>query len=239
VDIAAITAGDHAHSFLAAIGRYGYLAVFAFIGVQDLGLPTLIPGCVVLLFAGYLASTGALNPVAAGLVAVFGALLGASVLFGLARLGGETLFRRFGRFFRITPEQHAKLERLLRRWGLPAWLLIRFLPGLRAATTLVAGFGGMRYRSFALLTAAASAIWAYAFVLLGLALGRNWRLAAHVAVVGGPIALVVVLVLVGVALLVRARRARSKRELLIIVSRWTSGQRARLLNRAGRLWHEQ
>lgn len=199
----------HHHDLLAAVSRYGYIAVAGILCAQDLGLPTIVPGAVVLIFAGYLASTGTLNPIVAGLVATLGCLAGASTVFGLARLGGEAFFRLFGRMLHVSPEQHARLEAFLRRWGLLAWLGIRFLPGLRAATSVVTGFGGMRYREFGLLTLGASLIWSYTFILVGMLLGSHWRDAVHVVTAAGPIALVVVVVVIAAAVAVHILRTRA------------------------------
>jgi membrane protein DedA with SNARE-associated domain len=153
-----------------------------------------------------------LNPIAAGLVATLGCVAGASTVFGLARLGGEAFFRLFGRMLHVTPEQHARLEAFLRRWGLLAWLGIRFLPGLRAATSVVTGFGGMPYREFGLLTVAASLIWSFTFILVGMLLGRNWRAASAVVVRAGPIALAAVVVVLAVAVGVHMYRTRAPRK---------------------------
>lgn len=211
MELATIAAVGHHPWFEHIVRTYGYLALFGIIAAQDAGIPTLVPGSLILLYGGYLASTGALNPVIAGLAATAGALGGSSLLFMVARLGGEAVFRRFGRFMRMDIEQHARLDRALRRWGLLAWIVTRFLPGLRAATSLIAGIGGMPYREFALLTAVASLIWAYTFVFLGVLLGRHWRVAARVALASGPVALVCAVLIVGIVLLVRVWRARRLR----------------------------
>ncbi|HEY7780708.1 MAG TPA: DedA family protein [Ktedonobacterales bacterium] len=205
-------APPHHRDLLDAVSRYGYVGVAGILCAQDLGLPTIVPGAVVLIFAGYLASVGMLNPVAAGLVATLGCVAGASTVFGLARLGGEAFFRLFGRMLHVTPEQHARLEAFLRRWGLLAWLGIRFLPGLRAATSVVTGFGGMRYREFGLLTVAASLIWSYTFILVGMLLGRNWRAASGVVVRAGPIALAAVVVVLAAVVAVHMYRTRAPRK---------------------------
>src|SRR5579859_2194540 len=203
----AIATIGHNHWLMAVVARYGYLALFGIICAQDVGVPTFVPGSLILLFAGYLASIGALNLIGAGLAAAAGAMVGASVLFALARLGGDTFLRHSTRLLRMDSQQHARVERFLWRWGLPAWVLFRFLPGVRIAATLVAGLGGIPTRDFALLTALASLIWAYTLVLIGLWLGPHWERAGRILIASGPITLVVVVVL-GIVIYVRRPKQR-------------------------------
>lgn len=208
--IAFTTASSHHQWFMEVVHRYGYLALFGIIAAQDVGVPTLVPAAVLLIFAGYLASTGALNPVVCGLAAAAGSVVGASALFGIARLGGEAFFRRFGRFIHLDQERHARLERALWRWGLPAWLAFRFVPGFRDLLSIIAGFGGMSYAEFALFTSVSALIWAYTFVVVGMLLGPHWHAAARVLIASGPITVAIVVVGVGVLALVWWRRAQRK-----------------------------
>jgi membrane protein DedA with SNARE-associated domain len=217
-----VTASGHHEWLITLIRRYGYLALFAIIAAQDLGVPTVVPGTILLIFTGYLASIHALNPVVCGLVATIGAVAGASALFHVARLGGEAFVRRFGWHVHVGRTQHTKLERALWRWGLPMWILFRMVPGFRDVPTIVAGLGGMAYRRFALLTTAAAVVWAYGCILVGMALGRHWGRAIGVVTASGTIAVVAVIVVV-CALVVRSQ------------ARWTT-RANRWVGPAAALW---
>lgn len=227
----AMTSSHHVW-FIELIRRYGYLALFGIIAAQDIGVPTLVPGALLLIFAGYLASTHTLNPVICGLVATAGSLSGASVLFHIARLGGDAFIRRFGRFIQLDKERSVQLEQTLWRWGLPAWVVFRLIPGFRDALTIVAGIGGMSYRRFALLTTAATLIWAYTCVFVGMLLGRHWFRAGGAVAASGRIAALVVVVVV--VMLLAASRARAQRAWLmdqrmaLVVMGWRRDLAARL-----------
>lgn len=208
-----VASGHHAQEwFVVALRTYGYLALFVLIGVQDLGLPTVVPGAVVLLCAGYLASAQLLNPVVAGVVAALAALTGSTIVFALARLAGSTVLARLRRFLRLDEKRHAQVDAFLARWGLAAWLVLRFVPGFRAALALVSGFSTMSYPRFALLTVTASAIWAYTFILLGVLVGSQWRAATGVAQTSGLVALGFCLVVALVVVSWRIARARMKQQ---------------------------
>jgi membrane protein DedA with SNARE-associated domain len=230
--IFAMASGHHVW-FTELLRRYGYLALFGIIAAQDIGVPTLVPGTLLLIFAGYLSSTHTLNPVICGLVATAGSVSGATVLFQIARLGGDTFVRRFGRFIQLDKEHRAELEQTLWRWGVPAWVVIRLIPGFRDVLTIVAGIGGMSYRRFALLTTAATLIWAYACVFVGMLLGRHWFRAGGAVAVSGRIA-AVVLVVVVVFMLLAARGVRARRTWLmdqrmaLVVMGWRRDVAARI-----------
>jgi membrane protein DedA with SNARE-associated domain len=190
-----------------ALHTYGYLALFGLIGLQDLGVPTLVPGAVFLVAAGYLASQGVLNPVAAVVAACVGSLLGGTVLFGLSRWGGEAFARYFGRVTAIDDARRERLERWLLRWGLAAWIVFRLVPGFRCALTVVSGFSGMSYRQFLALSGVSALLWASVFVWLGVALGPHWGRAISYVLASGPLAIVA---LVAVALVIGWRNLRAR-----------------------------
>lgn len=192
--------------FMDTLRAYGYVALMGFIGAQDLGIPTIVPGSVLLLCAGYLASVGIFDPVDAGMAAVLAALAGSSIDFVVFRRLGAPLFRIFPRLKQLHDSRKQQLERFIRRWGLAAWLALRFMPGFRAALAIVSGLSGMSYARFGVLTAVASAIWAYAFILIGYVLGTHWQRAIHLAIATGPLTLLLVILIGGV--LVGRRIAR-------------------------------
>jgi membrane protein DedA with SNARE-associated domain len=210
----ALIGHGHYAWLIRALHTYGYLALFGLIGLQDLGVPTLVPGAVFLVIGGYLASQGVLNPVVAVVAASTGSLLGGTVLFGLSRWGGEAFVRYFGRVTSIDAARRARLEHWLLRWGLPAWITFRLVPGFRCALSLVSGFSGMPYRQFVLLSGASALVWTAAFVGLGVALGPHWARAINYVLASGPLALAILIV---VAIIVGWRNLgarRAKREQL-------------------------
>jgi membrane protein DedA with SNARE-associated domain len=208
-----MSSGHQTHEwFVVALRTYGYLALFGLIGAQDLGLPTVVPGAVVLVCAGYLASVHVLNPILAGLVAALAAMAGSTVVFVVARLAGSTVLAPLRRFLRLDEKRHTQLDAFLARWGLAAWLVLRYLPGFRAALALVSGFSTMSYPRFMLLTATASAIWAYSFILVGLLVGSQWRAATGTARASELLAVGVCLVAVVVVVSWRIARARVRQQ---------------------------
>src|SRR5579871_711327 len=78
--------------------QYGVLALFMIVAAQDCGIPTLIPGTVFVIAAGYLVYSGYFPFHLAALFIALGAFLGASALFFISRRGGRPLVLYLGRF---------------------------------------------------------------------------------------------------------------------------------------------
>jgi membrane-associated protein len=211
--IASFAAGIHRQPwFLETLRAYGYVALAGFIGAQDLGIPTIVPGSVLLLCAGYLASVGIFDPVDAGGAAVLAALAGSSIVFLVFRRLGAPLFRIFPRLKHLHDSRKEQMERFIRRWGLAAWLVLRFMPGFRAALAIVSGLSGISYARFGVLTVVASAIWAYVFILIGYVLGTHWQRAIRLAIASGPITLLLVILIGGILIARRIAHARWKHQ---------------------------
>jgi membrane protein DedA with SNARE-associated domain len=201
---------EHGHYtwLIRALHSYGYLALFGLIGLQDLGVPTLVPGAIFLVVGGYLASQGVLNPFVAVAAASVGSVLGGTVLFGLSRWGGEAFVRYFGRVTAIDVSRRERLEHWLLRWGLVAWVIFRLVPGFRCALSIISGLSGMTYREFLLLSGISALIWSGAFVALGVVLGPHWGRAISYVLATGPVALVALVI---VAIVIGWRNVSARR----------------------------
>src|SRR5579883_819739 len=125
--------------------QYGALALFALVFLQDVGVPTGIPGTVLVLIGGYLVYTHVLPLHEAAIAIALGAFLGASGMFFLARYGGRPLVLRLGRVVGLTDARLDAAARALDRWGPPMLLVTRVAPGTRVYMTIFAGISGWTY----------------------------------------------------------------------------------------------
>jgi membrane protein DedA with SNARE-associated domain len=156
------------HELEHLVHQYGYLLVFAVVGLQALGAP--LPGTTALIAAALYAAT-AHGLSIAGVIAAgaLGVLAGTTAGFALGRWGGERLLLRIGGGLRQTPERVMRLRREFAVHG-AGWLFVgRFISGVRNVIGLLAGACGMPLKRFFPLTAAAALVWA-----LGNGLGYYW-----------------------------------------------------------------
>ena len=188
----------HPDGWEAFLHHYGVLALFVLVLLQDVGVPTGLPGTALVLIGGYLVYIHAANLHVAALLIAAGAFIGASGMFFLARYGGRPLVLRLGRFVGLTEKRLDSAAPVLDRWGPPMLLITRVAPGTRVYMTIFAGISGWTYRRFALWTGIFVLLWAYTFVIIGAALGQQ---AAPVGRFIGKFGLIALIVIVAFALL--------------------------------------
>ena len=205
------------------IAHHAVLAVFVVMAVDSV-LP--VGGELAMLFAGAVAggavagshvgllgttvATGAPAYVVLVLAGVVGYLVGSWVGWAIGWWGGRELVERHGRWVHLGPERFARAERWFDRFGGAAVFLGRLTPLVRSFISIPAGTLGSPLVPYTLLTIAAAVIWCVAFAAAGWALGGNWDTVHHAFRYADYAAIVVVVAIV-VALLARARLARTRR----------------------------
>jgi membrane protein DedA with SNARE-associated domain len=192
------------------LARYHYLGLFAILLAEESGIPLPVPGDVFIAAMGAAARSGdaAFLPT---LAVVTGAtLIGATILYTLARHGGRPLLLKVARRFGYTEEKNARLEGWLARRGWVAVVVGRLTPGLRIVMTVVAGALRMDRRVFTLGTAVAGALWATIYFSIGWALGAGYeRVGVDLPVPGWALAVGVALLVAVAWLVIRRRRRRA------------------------------
>jgi membrane protein DedA with SNARE-associated domain len=139
------------------IHRWGYLAVFGTIFLEDFGLP--LPGETMLITAGVLAGLGQLRIVPLLLVAWTAAVLGDNLGYVIGLTGGRRLVLRWGRYVFVTRKRLQTIERFFDGHGGKVVLVARFVEGLRQLNGLVAGISGMSWPRFLVFNAVGAALW--------------------------------------------------------------------------------
>ena len=111
-----------------------------------------------------------------GLVAAFGSVIGSSITYWAARLGGRPLVDKFAGWLRISPAQICRVETRFHRWGVWLVLIGRVIPGVRTLVSIPAGLARMHYGIFTIMTFAGAYIWCTLLIGTGYALGHEWPL---------------------------------------------------------------
>jgi membrane protein DedA with SNARE-associated domain len=155
------------------------------------------------MYVGYLSSKGQLDPNLAGLAATAGAACGSGILYTLALRGGRPLIHRFGRFIHVTDARIDQAERWVARYGMISIPVARLTPGLRIATTIVAGVLRVPYRVVIVSVVGVSLVWSFFWIHLGRALGDRWEEAAQTFERAGRVGIGIIVAVVALVLLVR------------------------------------
>ena len=187
------------HAVLDAIARHGYLLLFGWVLIEQLGLP--IPAVPVLLAAGVLAGLGKMSFGVAVTLAIIACLIGDLVWFWLGRRYGGGVVRILCKVSLEPDNCVRKTSDAFTKHGPVALLLAKFLPGIGTVSIPLAGSSGIRFSTFLLYDLGGSALYVLGFAGIGLALSNSVErlddLTAHAHWPGLAILLIISAALVG------------------------------------------
>lgn len=187
------------------IATYGYLAVFALIALESIGIP--LPGETALIAASlYAGSTHRLSIVAIAAVASAAAIIGDNGGYWLGRRGGGALVARYGHIVRLDRRKLKVGRYLFARHGGSVVFFGRFISVLRTYAAFLAGLNRMPLGRFAVANAAGGVVWAVGYAAAAYALGgAAASLGSMVTIVG--LGVTTVLTIIG-SLALRRRMSR-------------------------------
>jgi membrane protein DedA with SNARE-associated domain len=159
------------------VDKFGYVGIAGLVALETVFPP--IPSEVILPLAGFLTGQGELTLWGVILCATIGSVVGALILYFVARWFGReriyVLTGRYGKFFLLKESDLDRAESWFDRHSNKAVLLGRLVPGVRSVISLPAGVTSMPLGPFLLYTTLGSAIWNSLLVGAGWALGNQWE----------------------------------------------------------------
>lgn len=194
------------HAFTNFTHHYGYLALFALLWIDTMGLP--LPSEIPLLYAGYQISLGSLNIVPAGLLSALGCVGGSLLAYAVSRRYGRAAIVRWGKYILVTEDHLERSERWFERKGPFAVFICRMIPLARTLISIPAGIAEMEPVRFTAYTFAGSLPWAFGLMGLGWALGGSWDHVLHSFTLASIAAAVVIVA--GIAWWFIRRRAAAR-----------------------------
>ncbi|WP_237221756.1 DedA family protein [Rothia nasimurium] len=162
---------DWVISIMEAIGSPGVgLAVF----LENVFPP--IPSEVILPLAGFTASQGSMNVIAAFIWATVGSLAGAYFLYYLgAAVGADRLRKVAAWMWLVKVEDVDNALAWFDKYGKASILIGRVIPGIRSLISIPAGIDRMNPLTFGLYTLLGSSVWNALLIYCGWVLGENWH----------------------------------------------------------------
>lgn len=144
---------------------YGYLLIFGWVLLEQLGLP--LPATPVLLAAGALSVTEHMHFGLAFLSALAACLVADIGWFLLGKRYGHHILRLLCRFSLESSTCVRRTHESFGRRGAWTLLFAKFVPGLSIVAPPVAGQTGMRFRRFLLFDTIGASLWSGALLLSG------------------------------------------------------------------------
>jgi membrane protein DedA with SNARE-associated domain len=147
---------------IAEYGAYTYLIAFVW---------TFLEGETIVLFTGFAAAQGLLNPFLLLVAAWFGSFAGDQLYFWIGRHFGLAILSRFPRWRHGVESALSWLE----RYNTGFILSFRFIYGVRNLSSFAMGLSAIRWQRFLLLNFLAAGLWATSFIAVGYFLGHAFR----------------------------------------------------------------
>lgn len=150
--------------------QYGLPLIFVLVLIEQLGVP--IPTLPLLVVAGALSVEHDLSVWAVIGVSVAAATIADTLWYLLGRRRGRRILETLCRIS-LSPDSCVRqTESLFDRWGVPALVLAKFVPGFSTVAPPLAGTTGVGLGRFLFYDTAGSALWAGAAVLGGMVFHR-------------------------------------------------------------------
>jgi membrane-associated protein len=179
----------------AVVAGLAFLETGAFVGL-------IAPGETAIVLGGVVAAAGDVSLPVMLAVAWLAAALGDLASYALGRRLGRRFLERHGSRVGVTPARLARVDGFFARHGGRTILIGRFVGLVRAVAPFTAGAAGLPLRGFLPWSLLGTALWAWAFTLVGYVFSSSFSAAAGV-LTHGALALAVV-----AALAIAVRRVR-------------------------------
>jgi len=158
-------------SMQSLLRSHSLAVIITIIFFEELGVPSPIPGDLMMVLAGVRVAQGREPLWLVLLLQEAATVAGATGLFFLSRRCGRPLILRFGRFIHLGPATLTRAEEKIQRHGGWAIFVGRLLPGLRIATPIAAGVLGMPFRVFLPALSFGAFLYILMYTMLGVIVG--------------------------------------------------------------------
>lgn len=166
------------------ITKYGYLAIFLLIFLQEIGAPNPIPNELVLLISGYMIFLGILKLPLVILAAVLADFMGTSILHTVFYFSGAYLLQHKPRWLPFPTQVIERLKQRISKNGLVGIYIGRLTPFIRGYTSVITGLLQIETRIFLPIALITATIWVIMYVIAGILLGPFWnQVVANISVV--------------------------------------------------------
>jgi membrane protein DedA with SNARE-associated domain len=153
---------------------WGYIGIFCLMAVESSFIP--FPSEIILIPAGYLASSGDMSLGMIMFSGLGGSMVGAFINYYLALSLGRKILKRYGKYFFIKESALEKMDNFFEKHGHISTFIGRLIPGIRQLISIPAGLARMNLVVFSTYTALGAGIWALILTLLGYFIGENQEL---------------------------------------------------------------
>jgi membrane protein DedA with SNARE-associated domain len=158
------------------VTKYGYLAIFVLVFLQEIGMPNPFPNELLLIFSGYLTYKGILTVPFVILTTVLADFLGTSILYFLFNSSGEFILRKKPKWIPLSSRILKMMNDKVTKHGLSGIFIFRLTPFTRGYASVISGLLQIKSKTFLGIALGSAFIWSLIYVTTGFLLGPYWNL---------------------------------------------------------------
>ena len=192
------------------ITRYGYLAIFILVFLQEIGMPNPIPNELVILFSGYLSFKGLLYLPFVIFTVISADFIGTNILYVIFYNAGLYIMRKKPRWIPLSSTMIDRLSRKISEGGQFNIFIFRVTPFTRGYTSVITGLLHIKPGIFLPIAFVSATAWATIYAVIGYFIGPSWNLFSNDIGSFKYILLAVLVIILSMVLLVYYYRKNRK-----------------------------
>lgn len=158
------------------VTRYGYLAIFILVFLQEIGMPNPFPNEILLMFSGYLSFKGLLFLPLVVLTAISADFIGTNVLYFLFYNTGTFILQKKPKWFPLSARILDRLSARISKGGRFSIFIFRITPFTRGYTSVRTGLLQVKPKVFLPIALISAGVWSMTYVIIGNIIGPSWNL---------------------------------------------------------------
>ena len=158
------------------VTRYGYLAIFIMVFLQEIGMPNPVPNELLLIFSGYLSFKGLLYLPSVILTAIIADFIGTNILYFLFYSTGALIMQKKPNWIPLSARMIERLSTKISKGGQLSIFIFRLTPFTRGYTSVITGLLQIKPKVFLPIALISAISWATVYVVIGHFIGPSWNL---------------------------------------------------------------
>lgn len=158
------------------ISKYGYLAIFLIIILQEIGIPSPIPVELLVFFTGYLSFKGFLYLPFVILTVITADFIGANILYIVFHASGIFLIRKKPRWVPISEKKIIRFKEKINNGGWLSIFLFRLVSITRGYSAIISGLLHIKRRIYLPVVVMSAVTWVTIYAILGFIFGPYWNM---------------------------------------------------------------
>lgn len=158
------------------VTKYGYLAIYILVFLQEIGMPNPFPNELLLIFSGYLTYKGLLTVPLVILTSVLADFTGTSILYFLFNRSGELILEKKPKWIPLSPGIIKVMTSKVTKRGLSGIFIFRLTPFTRGYVSVISGLLQIKSRIFLTIALGSALAWSVFYITTGYLIGPYWNL---------------------------------------------------------------